>query len=159
MPLLRNGHWVADNPWARLEDDTPLPAHAAADRPKLVSLTRFLDLQSHTNATVSGVFLTPEDDVQLLVEHLHRIQLIIIDFPKYTDSRAYSQARMLREQFHFSGELRASGDIRSDQLLFMARAGINAYEFSEAPDENLIRQILSRSKVNYQPSYSLPVAG
>ena len=67
--------------------------------------------------------------------------------------------RMLREQFHFAGELRASGDVRPDQLLFMARAGIDAFEFAEAPDEKQIKQILARFQVNYQPSYALPVAG
>lgn len=163
MPLLRNGHLVNDNPWVRIEDDAPFPVHAAngehSDAPALVSMSRFLELQAHSNNGVSGVFLSPEDNVELLAEHLHRIQLIVIGFPKYTDGRGYSQARMLREQFHFAGELRASGDIRPDQLLFMARAGIDAFEFVEAPDESQIKQILSRFQVNYQPSYALPVAG
>ncbi|MGQ7844104.1 DUF934 domain-containing protein [Granulosicoccus sp. 3-233] len=163
MPLLRNGHLMTDNPWIRLDDDAPQTTQALnaeqIDAPVLVSLSRFLELQAHANSRVSGVFLSPEDDVQLLAEHLHRIQLIVIDFPKYTDGRGYSQARMLREQFHFAGELRASGDVRPDQLLFMARAGIDAFEFSDTPDEKQIRQILSRFQVNYQPSYTLPVAG
>lgn len=163
MPLLRNGHLVTDNPWIRLEDDAPTTSPAANagnfEAPLLVSMTRFLELQTSTNSGVSGVFLSPEDDVQLLSEHLHRIQVIVINFPKYTDGRGYSQARMLREQFHFAGELRASGDVRPDQLLFMARAGIDAFEFAEAPDEKQIKQILARFQVNYQPSYALPVAG
>ncbi|ASJ72391.1 DUF934 domain-containing protein [Granulosicoccus antarcticus] len=163
MPLLRNGQLVSKNPWVRLEDDADYPLQStdasAAQAPVLASLTRFLALQAVGSHTVSGVYLAPEDDVQLLAGHLHRIQLIVIDFPKFTDGRGYSQARMLRDHFHFSGELRASGDIRPDQLLFMARAGIDAFEFTEAPDELLVKQILSRFRVNYQPSYALPVAG
>ena len=163
MPLLRNGHLVANNPWIRLDDDAtfPLPATDSdqSEAPVLASLTRFLALQATGLNTVSGVYLAPDDDVQLLAEHLHRVQLIVIDFPQFTDGRGYSQARLLRDHFHFSGELRASGDVRPDQLLFMARAGIDAFEFTEAPDENLVKQILSRFRVNYQPSYALPVAG
>ncbi len=163
MPLLRNGHLVANNPWVRLEDDAAFPLAvtdtAQSEAPVLVSLTRFLALQATGNNTVSGVYLAPDDDVQLLAEHLHRVQLIVIDFPQFTDGRGYSQARLLRDHFHFAGELRASGDVRPDQLLFMARAGIDAFEFTETPDQNLVKQILSRFRVNYQPSYALPVAG
>jgi len=83
----------------------------------------------------------------------------VLDFPQYTDGRAYSQARLLRSQFGFSGELRATGDIRPDQVLFMARAGINAFEFKEQPDQKRIEQALARFTVNYQPSYALPLAG
>ena len=163
MPLLRNGHLVANNPWVRLDDDAafPLPATdtVQSEAPVLASLTRFLALQATGYHTVSGVYLAPDDDVQLLAEHLHRVQLIVIDFPQFTDGRGYSQARSLRDHFHFAGELRASGDVRPDQLLFMARAGIDAFEFTETPDENLVKKILSRFRVNYQPSYALPVAG
>ena len=160
MPLLRNGHLVNDNPWIRIDDDAPLPTTGEqSDAPALISLPRFLELQAHSNSNVSGVFLSPDDDVRELAEHLHRLQLIVIDFPMYTDGRGYSQARMLREQFHFAGELRASGDVRPDQLLFMVRAGIDTFEFAEAPDEKQIKQILTRFTVNYQPSYALPVAG
>ena len=163
MPLLRNGHLATNNPWVRLDDDAALPLPVTgtgqSGAPVLASLTRFLALQATGNNTVSGVYLAPDDDVQLLAEHLHRVQLIVIDFPQFTDGRGYSQARLLRDHFHFAGELRASGDVRPDQLLFMARAGIDAFEFTETPDQNLVKQILSRFRVNYQPSYALPVAG
>lgn len=162
MPLLRNGHWVTDNPWVRLEDDAPYPPDSVTvsnDKPVLSSLARFLELEESGLNTVAGVWLRPEDDVRKLAGHLHRIQLIVIDFPKYTDGRGYSQARILRDQFGFSGELRASGDVRPDQLLFMARAGIDTFEFDNAPDQQLLRQILTRFRVTYQPSYALPVTG
>lgn len=160
MPLLRNGQWATENPWVRLEDDTPYCAETHTGVPPMFcSLPRFLELEAQGLHMVSGVWLRPEDDVELLKEHLQRIQLIVIDFPKYTDGRGYSQARILRTQLGFSGELRAVGDIRPDQLLFMMRAGIDAFEFDTAPDDALIDQILRRFNVNYQPSYQLPVAG
>jgi len=159
MPLLRNGHWTHDNPWVHLEDDAPYPASDASSAPLSCSLQRFVSLQSEGLHRASGVRLKSDDNVMQLSGHLQRIQLIIIDFPQYTDGRGYSQARVLRKQLGFSGELRAMGDVRPDQLLFMMRAGIDAFDFSDAPDSKLISQILTRYRVNYQPSYQLPVAG
>lgn len=60
---------------------------------------------------------------------------IILEFPSFKDGRAYSQARRLREQFGFKGEIRARGDFGRDQILFMLRAGISAFE---AEDENVV---------------------
>ena len=108
---------------------------------------------------VSGVWLQSDDDVSLLAEHLEHIQLIVIDFPVFTDGRGYTQARLLRTQLGYAGELRASGDVRPDQILFMARAGIDTFDFPEQPDEQLVKGILTRFTSNYQPSYSLPIAG
>ena len=160
MPLLRNGSWVDDNPWLRLEDTDDLPAEtAAADTPIACSLARFLALAERRQYPVSGVWLKSDDDVMALEPHLDHIQLIVIDFPVYTDGRGYTQARLLRKQLMFAGELRAAGDVRPDQLLFMARAGIDTFAFSEQPDTALVESILSNFTVNYQPSYSLPIAG
>jgi uncharacterized protein (DUF934 family) len=53
---------------------------------------------------------------------------VILDFPKYTDGRAYSQARLLRERHGYRGELRATGNVLRDQLLLMRRCGFDAYE-------------------------------
>ena len=163
MPLLRNGQLVDENPWTLLEDDAVYPPGNESQDPQagplITSLERFLELEADGLHSVSGVKLKPDDDVTRLAEHLQRIQLIVIDFPQYTDGRGYSQARILRQQLHFSGELRAAGDVRPDQMLFMVRAGIDAFEFEQSPDEQLVKQALSRFRVNYQPSYALPVAG
>jgi len=159
MPLLRNGQWVKQNPWIRLEDDEPLPQSNKAEVPVVCSLERYIALENQYQHLVSGIWLNAADDVLQLHDHVDHLQLVVVDFAVYTDGRGYSQARMLRTQLQFSGELRASGDIRPDQMLFMARAGIDSFEFSEQPDEKLIERILFRFTTNYQPSYALPIAG
>lgn len=159
MPLLRNGHWVDNNPWIRVDDDIESLLTVRSEKPMLCSLKHFLELQKTVNNAISGVWLKPDDDVTQLAEHLHHLQIVVIDFPVYTDGRGYSQARQLRKQLGFSGELRASGDVRPDQILFMARAGINAFDFDEPVDKHLIKKTLERFTVNYQPSYTLPIAG
>jgi len=57
-----------------------------------------------------------------------RFALIALNFPRFIDGRAYSQARLLRGRFGFKGELRAAGNVLRDQLLFMVRCGFDSFE-------------------------------
>lgn len=67
-----------------------------------------------------------------VVESIGEFSAIILDFPTFRDGRAYSQARLLRERCGFRGEIRARGDVLSDQAYFMARAGFDAFEIDGA---------------------------
>ena len=53
------------------------------------------------------------------------VDRIDLQFPKFTDGRAFSQARLLRGRLKFAGELRATGDVLIDQLVQMARCGFD----------------------------------
>jgi len=78
------------------------------------------------------VLLLPNDaDIPSIEGDLFCFETIIVNFPTFKDGRAFSQARRLREQYGFTGEIRARGDIGRDQVLFMLRSGINAVEASE----------------------------
>ncbi|MDR1350114.1 MAG: DUF934 domain-containing protein [Zoogloeaceae bacterium] len=57
--------------------------------------------------------------------------LIALDFPVFTDGRAYSLARLLRERLGYTGELRAVGHVLLDTLLFTRRLGFDAWAMSE----------------------------
>jgi uncharacterized protein (DUF934 family) len=127
MPLAKDGALVEDS-WIRVADDADLPDGAVAvsfkrwqaERPSLLG----------RNAPV-GVYLGNTDPVEALAPDLSRIAVVMLDFPKYTDGRAYSQARLLRDRFDYRGELRATGNVLRDQLLFMRRAGFDAYQVDE----------------------------
>ena len=56
---------------------------------------------------------------------------ICIDFPKFADGRGYSAARLLREKYKYTGELRAVGDVLIDQVFFMKRCGFDTYALRE----------------------------
>jgi uncharacterized protein (DUF934 family) len=91
-------------------------------------------------------------DVMLLGEEIGRLNVIVLDFPKFTDGRAYSQARLLRGRLGYKGELRATGAVFLDQLPFLLRVGFDAFE-SEQPG---FGQALARARtmfsVVYQPA-------
>jgi len=84
--------------------------------------------QEHADATALSISNdTALADVKC---DLHGFSVIILEFPAFKDGRAYSQARLLRERYGYTGEIRARGDILRDQILFMVRCGINAFEFT-----------------------------
>jgi uncharacterized protein (DUF934 family) len=56
---------------------------------------------------------------------LNGVTRIDLNFPKFTDGRAFSQAFLLRRRLGFTGELRATGDVLIDQLVQMERTGFD----------------------------------
>ncbi|MDZ4360502.1 MAG: DUF934 domain-containing protein, partial [Variovorax sp.] len=50
---------------------------------------------------------------------------VVLQFPKFTDGRAFSQAFLLRRRREFAGEIRATGDVLADQLAQMERSGFD----------------------------------
>ncbi len=56
---------------------------------------------------------------------LDGVDRIDLNFPKFTDGRAYSQAFLLRRRLGFKGEIRATGDVLIDQLVQMERTGFD----------------------------------
>jgi uncharacterized protein (DUF934 family) len=63
------------------------------------------------------------DPLEVSVEGFDRIEL---NFPKFTDGRAYSQAMLLRRRLAFRGDIRATGDVLIDQLVQMQRTGFSS---------------------------------
>jgi uncharacterized protein (DUF934 family) len=124
MPLVKHDAVVEDR-WIRLDDDAPL-----VDGPVIVSLERWLeerDELARRNGPL-GIVLTGAETPEQIVDDLDRFALICLDFPRFTDGRAYSHARKLRQRYGFTGELRAVGNVLRDQFLFMQRCGFDAFE-------------------------------
>ena len=80
------------------------------------------------------------------------MSLIVLEFPKFRDGRAFSWARMLRTRLGFHGEIRASGDFLYDQLAYMTRVGIDAFEVPEKITPEILRRALGEMRFVYQPS-------
>jgi uncharacterized protein (DUF934 family) len=132
MPLIKTGK-VVDDVWAFVEDSHELSPGGCIS----VSLGRFLsehDQLLHRNRSI-GVRLAVSDDPALLAPHLDQIHLIELQFPKYTDGRAFSQAQLLRRRYGYKGEIRAIGQVLRDQLRLMIRAGFDAMQIDEADAE------------------------
>ena len=92
---------------------------------------------------------------------LARFALIALDFPKFSDGRAYSTARLLREKYGFTGELRAMGNVLADQIPFMRRVGFDSFEVTHAPTRRALTEgRIAEVKLHYQPAAAAePPAG
>ena len=128
MPLWKSGAFVEDN-WQVIADDAPVPA----DVPVVLSLKRWREERtapSTRNAPI-GLQIDPGTNWDDVVADLPRFPLIVVTIPKYADGRAFSIARLLRERDGYKGEIRASGVYIIDQVPFMMRVGIDAFETAD----------------------------
>lgn len=107
---------------------------APADEPA-VTLDSFVDQEDAVSVRIEA-----GDDVRLLLPLLDRVQLVEIDFPRFRDGRGYSSARILREA-GYTGEIKATGDVLLDELLFMRRCGFDSF----APDAPITPEAAERA--------------
>ena len=99
----------------------------------------------------SGVLLENTDDPRVLADDFDPLALIAVRFPKFTDGRGYSIARLLR-RLGWKGELRAVGDVMRDQLFYMTRCGFDAFELREDQDAQVALAAFSDFSAPYQPA-------
>ena len=125
--LIKDGAY-AEDVYARVADDAPLPDGAV-----IVSLQRFQKEREALLArnTPIGIRLQASENPEILGPDVNHFSLIVLEFPKFRDGRAFSWARMLRTRLGFTGEIRAVGDFLYDQMNYQRRVGFDAWE---APD-------------------------
>jgi uncharacterized protein (DUF934 family) len=104
-----------------------------------------------------GVWLDSHEGPEAIAEDLGVFGLIAIHFPKLTDGRGYSTARLLRERYGYKGELRAIGDVQRDQLLFLSRCGFDAFALKEGRDPEAALAAFSELSEAYQASVVEPL--
>ncbi len=151
MPVIK-AQGVVPSDWAYFPDGVDAGERAPAGG-VTVSLGQYAasrDALSATNTRV-GVRLQPDDDVTALEVFVNEIALIEISFPRFTDGRGFSQAQLLRRRYGYQGELRAVGHVLRDQIFYMMRAGIDAFEMTTG-DVQSVQAALSDFSVAYQPS-------
>ena len=103
-----------------------------------------------------GVWLAPDDEPAELVEDFDKIALIAVDFPKFSDGRGFSIGRLLRERYHWKGELRAIGDVLRDQLRFHERCGFDAFAVRADKDIHDALNAFSELSIPYQGAVDDP---
>lgn len=94
--------------------------------------------------------IAPANDADPFTLDLAGVQRIDLHFPKFTDGRAFSQARLLRKRLGFLGEIRATGDVLIDQLVQMQRCGFDVAVLREGVDISDAQRQLDRFHGFYQ---------
>ncbi|WP_422036405.1 DUF934 domain-containing protein [Reyranella sp.] len=99
-----------------------------------------------------AVSLANTDPVEELAPHVGRLRLVVLEFPKFSDGRAYSQARLLRGRLGYHGELRATGGVLQDQIAFMLRCGFDSFESEQQGFGEALARARTLFSVVYQPA-------
>ena len=86
---------------------------------------QILSSADHAADAAAHVLQLPNDADPLAVS-LEGVQRVELNFPKFTDGRAYSQALLIRRRLGFAGDIRATGDVLIDQLVAMQRSGFSS---------------------------------
>ncbi len=105
-----------------------------------------------------GLLLSNDVDVESLREQLAGVSLLALQFPRWTDGRAYTQARLLRLRLRFDGELRAVGQVLVDMVLPLARSGFDSAVLREDQDVAAARRALEFFPGHYQLDARRPLA-
>lgn len=145
--LIKNGQFITDE-WHVLEDDAVMADYS------LISLKRWKD-NAATLAPLAengkiGVWLSSEENADDLGADVRHFRIIAVHFPKFSDGRGYSTARLLRERHQYRGELRAIGDVLIDQLFFMKRVGFDSYALRDDQDRDDALAAFKTFTVSYQ---------
>jgi uncharacterized protein (DUF934 family) len=91
-----------------------------------------------------AIWLGNDADPATLSGRLDRVAMVSLAFPKWTDGRAYSQARLLRVRVRFRGEIRATGDVIADMLPLLVRTGFDAAVLRPDQREDTALRALAR---------------
>ena len=104
-----------------------------------------------------GVWLDSDEEAEDIGADVANFQVIALNFPAFTDGRSYSNARLLRDRFGYTGELRAIGDVLRDQLFYLHRCGFDAFAIRADKDPYEALQGLKDFSVTYQSSTDEPM--
>lgn len=135
MPKLIKDGVIADDLWVRLAKPEGGATDCVVPEGAHIVPLSVWTAQHETLSTRSdiGVWVDSDEDVMALAKDSAKLPLIALNFPAFMDGRAFSSARLLRDQLKFTGELRAVGAFIRDQLCYLSRCGVNAFQFE---DEN-----------------------
>ena len=153
MQIIKDGQ-IVDDSWHHLSDDDLLPSTGNIT----VSCTRWLNERDTLKAQrrALGIRLNGQDGIENVAADLANFPLIVVEFPVMADGRGFSLARLLRERYDFGGEIRARGDFIRDQVFFLARVGVNAFESAAAKNLSELLPALKEFSVKYQAATDDP---
>jgi uncharacterized protein (DUF934 family) len=116
---------------------------------------RILSVPDHEAEAATRVLQLANDADPLSVS-LDGIERVELNFPKFTDGRAFSQAWLLRQRLRFAGDIRATGDVLIDQLVQIQRSGFSSAVLRADKDPADAKRQFERYAQYYQGDATQP---
>lgn len=99
-----------------------------------------------------GILIKPDESVDKIRPYLSKLHMVCLEFHSFSDGRAFSQARYLREICGYKGIIRVRGNCLPDQYGFLLRCGVNQIAMSSSKMEKEWQEHPQFFSVAYQPS-------
>ena len=103
--------------------------------------------------------LANDDDVLSRADELRRAATVVLNFPKWTDGRAYSQAVLLRGRLRYSGQIVACGEVLIDMLPLLRRCGFDAVQLRADQSLDAAARVLETLPQPFAGHYQADAAG
>lgn len=163
MPKLVNNEGVTEDNSILLDADNSIESIESVKPNQVLPVKTFVDLMtvitSQANEADSTepakesiqfkVWLAADESVNLIQPYLSHIEVVVLKVDNFMDGRFFSQARILRDQLDFKGDIRTSGNFIQDQLYYLSRCGVSS--FSVPDDANI--ESLKESLTDFTDSY------
>lgn len=155
MQIIKHGA-IEESLWQHLQDEEAIPDNAHVT----VSAVRWKDSRESllpvARAQRLGIRLNGDSPLESLADDLALFSLVVVCFPVLADGRGFSLARLIRDAYHYEGELRAYGGFLPDQMAFMKRCGIESFEFTAQRDLEAALSLFNEFSVTYQSGVDDP---
>ncbi|MDB6002130.1 MAG: hypothetical protein JWP52_3829 [Rhizobacter sp.] len=130
------------------DSDIAVPAHVPYS---IISLAQWETVRGcWPQGMPLGLAVPNDTDIETLEADLPRFSCIALDFPKWVDGRAYSQAHLLRSRYRFTGEIRATGEVLVDMMPLLRRTGFDAVVLRHDQDKAAAERALTFFPDHYQ---------
>jgi uncharacterized protein (DUF934 family) len=150
MQIIKNKQLLADDNWAFVADDDEISGNGDIT----VSIERWKTEKAQLLARdgKTGLRIKSTDKIDELEGSLDGVELIELDFPGFGDGRLFSHAQLLRSKLAYQGEIRATGNYLPDQVFYLSRVGVNAFQVQNEQQIPLVLSSLDDFSVRYQAS-------
>jgi len=151
MRIIRDRQ-VCEDDLRSLSDEEQLPAE---NEPVIVSLARFRAEREVLLGRSGrlGVKIPGDTDPFELASDLPKLAVVAIELPRFSDGRAFSTGRLLRDRLGYRGEIRATGWFLRDQIFYLWRCGFDAFQLPEGKDPERALAAFEEMSVVYQPAH------
>ena len=102
------------------------------------------------DAAAGALLLANTDDVLARADDIRAARAVVLQFPKWTDGRAYSQAVLLRGRLRYAGEIRATGEVLVDMAPLLQRCGFDAVQLRADQKLESAQRTLGQIPTTYQ---------
>lgn len=158
MPKLIKDGSIVDNEWQLLDKQAADETVEVPAGKVIVHLNVWKSQREQLSQRSDvGVWLESDQNAEELGNDAIDLPLVAVNFPTFMDGRGFTNGRLLRERFGFSGELRAIGNFMRDQLYYLKRCGFNAFDCNEEIDQNAALTSLNDFSESYQAAADQPV--